>query len=230
MKIFCKSIFIVLAILLPMTLLSQKAEVKRIDPPFWWSGMKSNSLQLMVYGNNISVTQPKISDTSVFLKQVISVESPNYLFLDLDISSAKAGVFNIDFFNGKKKVISIVYQLKSRELNPDEMTGFDNSDAIYLLMPDRFANGNPDNDDMPGMLEKANRSNPNGRHGGDIQGIVNNLDYIKDLGATSIWINPLLENNMPAYSYHGYAVTDLYKVDARFGTNEDYKNLVRTAH
>ncbi len=230
MKIFCKSIFIVLAILLPMTLLSQKAEVKRIDPPFWWSGMKSNSLQLMVYGNNISVTQPKISDTSVFLKQVISVESPNYLFLDLDISSAKAGVFNIDFFNGKKNVISIVYQLKSRELNPDEMTGFDNSDAIYLLMPDRFANGNPDNDDMPGMLEKANRSNPNGRHGGDIQGIVNNLDYIKDLGATSIWINPLLENNMPAYSYHGYAVTDLYKVDARFGTNEDYKNLVRTAH
>ncbi len=230
MKIFCKSIFIVLAILLPMTLLSQKAEVKRIDPPFWWSGMKSNSLQLMVYGNNISVTQPKISDTSVFLKQVISVESPNYLFLDLDISSAKAGVFNIEFFNGKKKVISIVYQLKSRELNPDEMTGFDNSDAIYLLMPDRFANGNPDNDDMPGMLEKANRSNPNGRHGGDIQGIVNNLDYIKDLGATSIWINPLLENNMPAYSYHGYAVTDLYKVDARFGTNEDYKNLVRTAH
>lgn len=230
MKIFCKSIFIVLAILLPMTLLSQKAEVKRIDPPFWWSGMKSNSLQLMVYGNNISVTQPKISDTSVFLKQVISVESPNYLFLDLDISSAKAGVFNIEFFNGKKKVISIVYQLKSRELNPDEMTGFDNSDAIYLLMPDRFANGNPDNDDMPGMLEKANRSNPNGRHGGDIQGIVNNLDYIKDLGATSIWINPLLENNMPAYSYHGYAVTDLYKVDARFGTNDDYKNLVRTAH
>jgi len=230
MKTSIKSLFIFLIFFIPLTLLSQKAEVQRIDPPFWWIGMKNSSLQLMVYGNNISQTIPKITDSGVKLKQVILVESPNYLFLDLDLSSAEAGSFTIDFYKGKKKIVSSTYQLKQRQIKAEEMTGFDNSDAIYLLMPDRFANGNPDNDDMPGMLEKADRSNPNGRHGGDIQGIVDNLDYIKDLGATSIWINPLLENNMSAYSYHGYAVTDLYKVDARFGTNDDYKNLVQTAH
>ena len=225
-----KSLLVLLVLILPLFGLSQKTNIQRIDPPFWWAGMKNSSLQIMVYGNNISQTIPKINATDVKLKQVISVESPNYLFLNLDISSAQAGSFSIDFFKGKKKLASTTYELKQRVLNPEEMTGFDNSDAIYLLMPDRFANGNPDNDDMPGMLEKANRSNPNGRHGGDIQGIVNHLDYIKDLGASSIWINPLLENNMPVYSYHGYAVTDLYKVDPRFGSNEDYKNLVATAH
>ena len=229
MNTFYKNICIVIFAVLPLTLLSQKAEIQRIDPPSWWAGMKNTNLQLMVYGPNISRTKPEISDSSVKLKQIILVESPNYLFLDLDISLAVAGSFTIDFYEGKKKV-SIKYELKQREIKPEEMIGFDNSDAIYLLMPDRFANGNPDNDNMPGMLEKVDRNNPDGRHGGDIEGIANNLDYIKDLGATSIWINPLLENNMPAYSYHGYAVTDLYKVDARFGNNEDYKNLVRTAH
>ena len=230
MKIFSKLFTIAILIVVPLTLLSQKTDIQRIDPPSWWIGMKHTQLQLMVYGENISLTKPNIDYPGIEIKDVILVESPNYLFIDLDISSALAGNFTIEFYDGKKKVASSNYDLKQREINPVEMTGFDNSDAIYLLMPDRFANGNPENDDMPGMLETANRSNPDGRHGGDIQGIVNNLDYIKDLGATSIWLNPLLENNMPAYSYHGYAITDLYKVDARFGTNEDYKNLVREAH
>ena len=159
------------------------------------------------------------------------MESPNYIFLDLLIDKdAKAGKFNIDFRKGKKTRASYTYELKQRTKDANSYTGFDNSDNIYLLMPDRFANGNPKNDYIPGMLEKADRSNPNGRHGGDIQGIQNNLDYLKDMGVTAIWINPLLENNMPTYSYHGYAMTDLYKVDPRFGTNEDYKNLVTTAH
>lgn len=211
--------------------MSQKIDVQRLDPPSWWTGMKNTQLQIMVYGENISLTKPNIEYPGVKITQVILVESPNYLFIDLEISPAAiAGNIDIDFYKGRKKATSVSYELKQRQKNPDLFQGFDNSDMIYLLMPDRFSNGNPENDDMPGMLEKADRNNPNGRHGGDIQGIVNNLDYLNDLGVTSIWINPLLENNMPAYSYHGYAVTDLYKVDPRFGTNEDYKNLVQTAH
>lgn len=231
MKLFLKIFLGITIILLPQYLFSQKVDVQRVDPPSWWAGMKNTQLQIMVYGENISLTKPIINYQGVEIKKVILVESPNYLFIDLEISSdAIAGNFDIYFFEGQKKAATINYELKQRQKDPELFQGFDNSDMIYLLMPDRFSNGNPDNDDMPGMLEKADRSNPNGRHGGDIQGIVNNLDYLKDLGITSIWINPLLENNMPAYSYHGYAVTDLYKVDPRFGTNEDYKNLVKTAH
>lgn len=231
MKLLYKIIFGITIFTLPLNLLAQKIDVQRLDPPSWWTGMKNTQLQIMVYGENISLTKPKIEYAGVEITQIILVESPNYLFIEIEISpTAIAGNLDIEFYKGRKEVASVNYELKQRQKNPDLFQGFDNSDMIYLLMPDRFSNGNPDNDDMPGMLEKADRSNPNGRHGGDIQGIVNNLDYLNDLGVTSIWINPLLENNMPAYSYHGYAVTDLYKVDPRFGTNEDYKNLVQTAH
>lgn len=231
MKLLYKIIFGITIFTLPLNLLAQKIDIQRLDPPSWWTGMKNTQLQIMVYGENISLTKPKIEYAGVEITQIILVESPNYLFIEIEISpTAIAGNLDIEFYKGRKEVASVNYELKQRQKNPDLFQGFDNSDMIYLLMPDRFSNGNPDNDDMPGMLEKADRSNPNGRHGGDIQGIVNNLDYLNDLGVTSIWINPLLENNMPAYSYHGYAVTDLYKVDPRFGTNEDYKNLVQTAH
>jgi len=231
MKLLHKIILSITILVLPQYLHSQKVSVERIDPPSWWVGMKNTQLQIMIYGENISLTKPSIDYAGVEIKQVIHVESPNYLFIDLEVShNATAGIIDIEFHMGRKKVATKAYELKQREIDSELFQGFDNSDMIYLLMPDRFSNGNPDNDDMPGMLEKADRSDPNGRHGGDIQGIVNNLDYLNDLGATSIWINPLLENNMPAYSYHGYAVTDLYKVDPRFGTNEDYKNLVKAAH
>jgi len=130
----------------------------------------------------------------------------------------------------KKQVVTMSYELKQRDQSLGNHEGFDASDVIYLLMPDRFANGDTTNDDVTGMLEKADRVNPNGRHGGDIKGIEQHLDYLSDLGATAIWINPLLENNMPAYSYHGYAMTDFYKVDPRFGSNNDYKNLIHEAH
>ncbi len=212
-------------------LFAAKISVERIDPPFWWAGMKNNNLQLMVYGSNISDSKPTIDFKGIHLKEVIHVESHNYLFLNIVISEdAIPGTFDIDFKKCNKVAATYQYELKERNQNPNLHKGFDNSDVIYLLMPDRFSNGTPDNDDMPRMLEKANRSNPNGRHGGDIAGINSKLDYLNDLGVTAIWLNPLLENNMPAYSYHGYAVTDLYKIDSRYGTNDDFVKFVENAH
>jgi len=231
MKLFTKSITTLFILLLGTQMFAQQISLERIDPPFWWAGMTNPELQLMVYGNNISKTSPVIDYDGVQINQIIKVESPNYLFLNITINTeAKPGSFDIVFKEGKKAKLKYSFELKTRDSNPNLHKGFDNSDVIYLLMPDRFCNGNPENDDMPGMLEKANRKNPNGRHGGDITGINNKLDYLNNLGVTAIWINPLLENNMPEYSYHGYAVTDLYKVDSRFGTNEDYVALVKQAH
>ncbi len=210
---------------------AQKINIKRVDPPSWWTGMHDHNLQLLVYGSHISQTRPVINYPGVQIEQTIHVKSPDYLFLDLVISSAtQPGTFTIHFKKGKKEVASYAYTLDKRVKNPKLHQGFDNSDVIYLLMPDRFANGDTTNDNMPGMLEKANIKNPNGRHGGDIKGIEEHLDYLKDLGITTIWSTPLMEDNMPRYSYHGYAQTDYYKVDPRFGTNRDYRNMVQEAH
>ncbi len=214
-----------------LTTRAQKINVKRIDPPSWWTGMKDSHLQLMVYGNNISETKPHINYPGVILHDVIHVESPNYLFLDLILKpEVKPGTFPVLFKKGKRTVVKVQYTLNKKDDNPELHNGFDVSDAIYLLMPDRFANGNPDNDNMPGMLDKVNLKNPNGRHGGDIQGIMDHLDYIKKLGFTAIWSTPLLEDNMPKVSYHGYAITDYYKIDPRFGTNKQYKEMVQMMH
>ena len=203
----------------------------RVDPPSWWAGMNNPELQLMVYGTNISSTTPAVQYDGVTLHDVVHVENPDYLFLNLILDKkVKPGTIKILFKKGKKVKAEYEYVLNERDTNPSLHKGFDNSDVIYLLMPDRFANGNTTNDNVDGMLEKADRSNPLGRHGGDIKGIAGHLDYLKDLGVTAIWINPLLENNMPKQSYHGYAITDYYKIDPRFGTNEDYKNLVKSAH
>ncbi|MBN2615837.1 MAG: glycoside hydrolase family 13 protein [Bacteroidales bacterium] len=212
-------------------LFAQKYNVNRVDPPSWWVGMKNPHLQLLVFGPKISETTPVISYPGVILHDVIHVESPDYLFLDLIIQpDAQPGTLQINFMKGKKKETTYSYALNKRDSNPKLHQGFNGSDVVYLLMPDRFANGNPGNDNMPGMLEKANRKDPNGRHGGDIQGIEDHLNYLKNLGVTAIWSTPLLENNMPSYSYHGYAITDYYKVDPRYGTNADYKKLVEEAH
>ena len=208
-----------------------KPGILRIDPPSWWAGMHNPNLQLMVYGKNISSTRPVINYDGISLTEIIHVENPDYLFLNLRFSeNVKPGTMHILFKKGKHTAIDYPYVIKKRDNNPLLHRGFDNSDVIYLIMPDRFANGDTTNDNMPGMLEKANRNNPNGRHGGDIKGIADHLDYLKNLGVTAIWSTPLMENNMPAYSYHGYAMTDYYKIDPRFGTNEDYKNLVKLAH
>lgn len=224
-------IIFIIAIGLSLHLQAKKAEVDRIDPPNWWVGMNHPNLQLMVYGEKIATTQPVINYPGVALKEVVRMESPNYLFMNLEISEdAKPGSFEIQFKDGKKTVDSYTYLLNERSNDPELFRGFDNSDVIYLLMPDRFANGNPRNDKVENMIEKPNRKNPLGRHGGDIKGIIDHLDYLDELGVTALWINPLLENNMPQQSYHGYAITDYYKVDPRYGSNEEYRKLVAEAH
>ncbi len=221
-------IFVFLVLLTaPMALGQQTPE--RIEPPFWWSGMYHTELQIMAQGQQIGETRVHIDYPGVHVMEVVAVDSPNYLFIYLNIENALPGTFSIDFMKAGEAVYSYNFELKQREPNSRYREGLNASDAMYLLMPDRFANGNPELDDQPGMLERANRRHPSGRHGGDIQGIVNNLDHIAGMGFSAIWINPLLENNQPRYSYHGYAITDFYNIDPRFGTNDDYRDLVSTA-
>ena len=220
---------VLIGILLLKTAFTQ-VTIDHVEPPNWWTGMKSNSLQLMIHGNDIGKTKPSLEYAGVKIKDVANA-GDDYLFIDLAISnSAKPGSFTISFKEKDVEVASRKYELKARLEGSAKRAGFNTSDMMYLIMPDRFANGDPSNDDMPEMLEKADRSNPNGRHGGDIKGIVDHLDYLKNLGVTTIWCTPLLENNMPAYTYHGYAVTDLYKIDPRFGTNQSYREMVEAAH
>lgn len=191
--------------------------------------MAHSELQVMVYGKDVGLSRVEISGAGARFREAVAVENPNYLFVYLDLSSATPGLVRMNFYAGNRLRFSYDFQLLAREEGSRNRQGFDATDAIYLLMPDRFSNGNPANDEIPGMLEKADRSNPDGRQGGDIQGIINHLDYIANMGFSALWINPLLENNQPRYSYHGYATTDYYKIDPRFGTNEDYRRLVQLA-
>lgn len=201
-----------------------------VSPFYWWAEMKNPELQIMLYGDDIARSEVSLSSTDVRIKQVVSETNPNYLFLYLDLSDAKAQTFDIILKNGKKREV-IPYTLKERERRGEEVIGFDASDVLYLIMPDRFANANPKNDVVKGMLEnKVDRKEQYARHGGDIEGIVKNLDYIADLGATAVWLNPTQENDMPEGSYHGYAITDYYKIDRRLGTNDEFKSFVDAAH
>lgn len=207
-------------------------EVKVIDPPFWWANMPVTELQIQLYGENLGSYRATVNYAGVEIKRQIAIDSPNYLFLYLDISDkAKAGEMEIILSRGKN-TIKVPYQLLEREPTESRNLGFDASDVIYLMMPDRFANGNPDNDSIEGMLEKANREDPTKRQGGDIQGVRDHLDYIQEIGMTAIWFTPIIENDMkPEYgAYHGYAATDLYKVDRRYGSNEEYKALIDEVH
>jgi len=202
----------------------------RVEPPFWWVGMNNPDVQLMVYGEEINTLSPEMSYQGVKIKSVTVPENPNYLFIDLEISpEAQPGSFNILFKQGSNTKIKHAYQIRERTSQVSNRESFDASDVLYLITPDRFVNGNPENDNAQGMLEKVNRQNKGGRHGGDIAGIRQSLDYISELGFTAIWMNPVLENNMEAYSYHGYSTTDFYKVDPRFGSNEEYVELVQEA-
>lgn len=197
--------------------------LKRVEPVFWWAGMQNPHLQLLVYGEEIGTTRVSLEYPGVTIRSVSQVENPNYLFVDLHIEGAQPGKFPIRFIKNGQIVAEYPYELKAREPGSAERKGFGPADAMYLIMPDRFANGNPGNDYIEGMKEKPDRNNKGGRHGGDIQGLVDNLDYIIDMGFTAIWLNPLLENDQPSYSYHGYSTTDFYKIDARYGTNEEYR-------
>ncbi|MGC4129810.1 MAG: glycoside hydrolase family 13 protein [Bergeyella sp.] len=205
------------------------SQIQKIEPAFWWSGMKNPELQLLVYGKNISGLQPEFSG-GIQIKEVKKVENPNYLFVTVDTKNVKPGTFKINFKNGNKTVKTVDYEFKQRKENSANRNSYNSSDVFYLLMPDRFANGNPGNDNTSDTAEKANRNNKDGRHGGDISGIVKNLDYLSDLGVTTVWSTPLLEDNEPNYSYHGYAQSDYYKIDPRYGTNDDYKNLADELH
>ena len=188
-------------------------------------------MQLLIHGNRISDYEILIAYPGVEVKAKHMTGNPNYLFVDLEISAdVRPGTFDIVVEYQREIVANYAFELKERKAGSAERKGFDNSDVIYLLMPDRFANGNPDNDAVEGMLEGPDRRNPNGRHGGDLQGIIDRLDHISELGATALWLNPVLMNNMPAYSYHGYAITDFYEVDPRIGSNEKYLELSETCH
>jgi neopullulanase len=204
---------------------------QRVEPPSWWTGMRDPNLQLLVYGNKIAESEPVINYHGVYLRQTIRVDNPNYLVLNLEITKdAKPGTIPIVFEYQREIVYSIDFPLQARDGNSKDRAGFGKDDVVYLIIPDRFSNGDPHNDSAPDMLESADITNPNGRHGGDLKGIREKLDYLSGLGITALWLNPVLENNQPKYSYHGYAITDFYRVDPRIGTNEEYKSFVGECH
>ena len=203
------------------------SKLERVEPLNWWIGLKDNTLQLLVKEDNISSATPEISYSGVSIDKVSKADSPNYLFIDLSISkSAKAGKFDIVFKYEDGSEKKHTYELKDKTKPSEEYIGFNSSDAIFLITPDRFANGDESNDIVEGLNEtKIDRTDDYARHGGDLRGIINNLDYIHDLGYTSIWPTPVLMNDMFRGSYHGYAITDYHKVDPRFGTLDDYIEL-----
>ncbi|MDR2085862.1 MAG: glycoside hydrolase family 13 protein [Dysgonamonadaceae bacterium] len=199
----------------------------RIEPAFWWTGMKNSELQLLVHGKNIGNAEVKLNYAGVQLNRIVKVENPNYLFLYLKIGKeAQPGQLNLTFIDGKKQFIQ-PFELKARASSKGAQ-GFNPSDVLYLIMPDRFANGDTSNDNWEDVA--VNRDEPFARHGGDLAGINQHLDYIGDLGVTTIWLNPVLENKMPQGSYHGYAITDFYQVDQRLGSNDDYFRLIENIH
>lgn len=209
---------------------AQAMEIKKVAPSFWWAGMKNPELQILLYGENLALSDVSVSGEGIYLKETVRQDNPNYLLLYFDLSEAKAQTFQILLKSGKKER-RISYELKARGRKGEEVKGFTSEDVLYLIMPDRFANGCPENDVIDGMREKTvNRADGFARHGGDLQGISNHLDYIADLGATAIWLNPTQENDMESGSYHGYAITDYYQIDRRFGSNEDFCALVEKAH
>ncbi|MBO5382536.1 MAG: glycoside hydrolase family 13 protein [Bacteroides sp.] len=226
-----KRVCIVISALLLAIQAVAAMNIEKIDPPFWYAGMEDNELQLMVYGKDIAHAKVGVSYPGVRISSTVKLESDNYLLVYLTLSDeVKPGNVKLTFKEGKRQITK-AYELKARTMAGSERKGFDASDALYLLMPDRFANGDTTNDQLQGMAPyEVNRNNPDARHGGDLAGIEQHLDYFSELGVTALWFTPVLENNMPGGSYHGYATTDYYRVDPRFGTNEDYCRLIAKAH
>ncbi len=209
---------------------SSAQSVDKVEPPNWWTGMKEPHLQLMVYGKGIGSLEAKTQHPGVRIKKTSSPGSEDYLFIDLEIKkNCKAGNVLIQLSDDRGGVTTFSYPLLSRTRESADREGFTTKDVIYLITPDRFANGNVANDNIEGMSDVTNRKEHLGRHGGDIEGIHQQLQYIQDLGCSAMWLNPVLENKMPRHSYHGYAITDFYKVDARFGSNESFSTLSKDA-
>ena len=205
-------------------------KIQRVEPLSWWTGMKTE-LQLLVNGPSIGEADVTIEGApGVWVKAVHKADSPNYLFVDVEVEpAAKPGTYTLVFKRGAE-TIRYPYQINARKEGSALRKSFTTADLIYLIVPDRFADGDPSIDSTDNTAEKANRSQPMGRHGGDIQGIIDHLDYIADLGATAIWSTPLLGDDARHGSYHGYACSDYYHIDPRYGTNELYCTLVQKAH
>ena len=203
-------------------------KIEHIEPMNWWAGMKHSQIQLLLHGENIS--RFTVESPSFPIVGIVKTENPNYLFVTIETKDRNSGKYPIRLLDKKKVVTTIDYELKERQYGSANRKGFTTEDVIYLLMPDRFANVYPGGDTHPETVEKEDRANPNGRHGGDIHGIFEHFDYIKELGATTIWTTPLLEDNEETYSYHGYAQSDLYKVDPRYGNIYYFQFLVQEAH
>ena len=203
--------------------------VNRIDPANWYVGLKYPSLQLMLYGKDIRTADVTTDYPGVSIERIVRLDSPNYLLVYMNLANARAGEMLLNIKQGKT-VRKIKYQLKQREMDGSKRMGFTNADVLYMLMPDRFASSGR----LNAQKEGFNRSKPSLRHGGDLEGIRQHLDYFTDLGVTALWFTPVLENNSPDHrdfsTYHGYATTDYYRVDPRFGTNEEYKRLIDEAH
>ncbi len=210
-------------------LFAQLPAIERIEPLNWWVGFKDTSLQLLIHGDKVADKKVSLNYAGVKLISTQKVDNPNYLFVNLQISAAtKPGKFNLVLTQAGAKTITYPYELKQRS---NKIQGVTNKDFIYLIMPDRFANGDESNDRIAGMKDKTfNRDSIFYRHGGDLQGIINKLPYLQELGVTTLWLNPVLENDEYKTSYHGYANTENYQVDRRFGNNALYKKLVDECH
>ena len=230
-----KKLFATIGLLLFFMAMNAKVDITRIEPENWFAGMKNPQVQLMVYGHNIREAQVSTDYPGAKIDSLVRLDSPNYLLIYINLNGAQPGNMPLTFTQGGSKK-RVMYAIKPRTMQGEDRKGFTNADVLYMLMPDRFANGNPKNDVVKGMRDElCNRNEPSLRHGGDIEGIRQHLDYFKELGVTALWFTPLLENDRPAdegkYStYHGYATTNYYRVDPRFGTNDDYKALVSEAH
>ena len=210
----------------------QGQSIQRAEPLHWWVGMHNPEIQIVLYGTDIGTCEVRLPKSGMQLKKVHQVDNPNYLFLDVEVlPSAKAGTYPIELYKDGKRAVKRDYVLKNRDENLVKAQGVDAADLIYLIMPDRFANGDPSNDSVKGMRETAvNRDSMYYRHGGDLQGIIKNLDYLEDLGVTALWMTPVLTNDMPQASYHGYANTENYEIDPRFGTVDTYRELGKELH
>ncbi|MEZ4853513.1 glycoside hydrolase family 13 protein [Flavobacterium sp.] len=214
-------------LLISLTILSF-AQVDKMEPPFWFEGMNHSEVQVMFYGKNIAQNAVSVSN-NVVITNVVKTENPNYLFVTIETKNVSAQTLKFQFKNGKS-TFTKDFEIKKRKENSSLRKSFTSADAMYLIMPDRFANGNSANDSSSELKEKADRNNPGGRHGGDIQGIINHLDYLKELGITALWSTPLCEDNDETYSYHTYGQSDVYRIDPRYGTNDEYKQLAAEMH
>jgi neopullulanase len=231
-KLVCK-IFFLFVLTSSLPAYTQKLRgFDHVEPPFWWTEMKTSTLQVLFHNKSLRLSDYSVEATysGVIVKEIKKVDNPHYLFVTIEISSdAVAGKIPFRFTLGKNS-FTYNYELRMKGTALGRIQGFNSSDVIYLIMPDRFANGDPTNDSIPGMFEGAHREKPESRHGGDLKGITDHLEYIKDLGVTAVWLNPVLENNQKKSSYHGYAITDLYNVDKRFGGNSAYIEFINKSH